>query len=259
MMNPEDYPVAIIIPNYNMPERTDLLAKAIRQRVKWPHELIVVENGSDIAPLSSHAAVRLEKNVQTTNAWLTGLAYADGLAYVRKKYFFAYWFMITSAEFPEDDEGDPLEPIVRFLSEDPFRAAVHHALTPDSTTSWNHLKARGGNDFRRTWFIDNISAVWSADWFDNTVGRFDPRLTYAWGVDYEACYLTRKEDGQIYVYEGAKVDKFTDIGYTMNRMNMTADERRVKASEQMNRILGARYGPNWHGMMTNDYIEDDWR
>jgi len=90
---------AVIIANYNMPERSDALARRI-QSFKAPHDLILVDNGSDIAQPAEHTTLRLGENVQTTGAWLMGLAYADALATKRGEPYGYYWFLITSTDIP---------------------------------------------------------------------------------------------------------------------------------------------------------------
>lgn len=251
--------IAIILPNYNMPERTDALGDYIRSHVEWPHDLIVVDNGSDLAPPSRYTTISLRWNVQTTHGWLAGLHYSDSIAMVRGKPYFAYWLLITSAAPPEaPPAGCPITPLARLLLEDPGAAGVHHALTPDSTTSWEHLKDRGTNGPRRTWMLDNISVLWRAEFF-NRAGRLDPHLTMGWGVDLEICYMARIQSRSLWVYDGACMRKDTDIGYAMRRMNMTADERRQLASRQMEAVLSRRYGPDWRNYFFDGDVHDDWR
>lgn len=233
-----------------MAERCDALCEYIAAHVKTPVDVIVIDNGSDLQPPSKYTALRLDENVQTTNGWLMGLHYADALANKRGEKYFAYWFLITSAEFVGD--GDPLTKMVYQLHEE-NAVAVHPALTDDSTTSWEHLKTNGRCGFRKTWMIDNIASLYKADWFDS-IGRFDPALTYAWGIDLETCWKARKEGKTIWVSEPASVKKITDVGYKMNRMRMGASERQAKAGEQMRVILSSRYGPNWWQRMTQEYI-----
>ena len=93
------YRVAAVITNYNMPEATDALCEHILNYADWSVTLYVVDNGSDLVKPSRYTTQRLERNVQTTGGWLAGLdaAFADGG-------FFAYWFLITSAEFVGDEE-----------------------------------------------------------------------------------------------------------------------------------------------------------
>ena len=241
--------VAIFIVNYNMPERTDALCKHIRKYVKWPHSLFVIDNGSDLVKPSQFSNVMLPENVQTTGGWLAGLEEAK-----KQGKWLAYWFIITSAEFVE--QKDPLTPMVAALLKHPDNlVGIHPVLTKDSTTAWNHLKWRGNGGVRRTWMIDNIASLWRSDWFDDQ-GGFDPDLKYAWGIDFELSWKAREQDKWLWVHEGVKVRKVTDIGYTMDRMNMTANERVRLAGKNMAEVLSGRYGPDWNDRMLNEYVED---
>lgn len=241
--------VAAILTNYNMPERTNALAERIHRLPNC--DLFVVDNGSDIAEPSHFTYVWLAENCQTTGGWLAGLKAAK-----RMGHYDYYWFLITSAEFV--DERDPLTPMVAHLDADPNAVGVHPALTADSTTAWEHLKARGGDQPRQTWMIDNIASLYRADWFDGA-GGFDPEMKYAWGIDLETCWKARRDGRSLWVHEGVQVRKVTDIGYQMRRMNMSAEDRREKAGANMRDVLSARYGENWNWRMRNEYVLDEWR
>ena len=241
--------VAAIIPNFNMAERAGDLAEYI-----WANcpdcDVILVDNGSTIDHPSVHTTVALQENIQTTGAWLMGLSYADHLARKHSPYG-AYWILITSAEFTE---GDPLTPMVELLEADPNAVGVHPALTEDSTTSWEHLKTRGGLP-RQVHFIDNIAALYRADWFDG-IGRFDPRYIYAWGPDLETGLLARRQGRTLWVHEGCRVKKVTDIGYDMGRMEMTADDRRRLAGENMRSVMAEKYGPDYWRIVTEEGVTE---
>ncbi len=239
-----------------MQERTNALCRYIFENVDPArYDLIVVDNGSDITLPSCYTAVMLGKNVQTTNAWLMGLHYVDSLAALSGTPYFAYWFLITSAEFP-DKGGDPLSPMLSFLESRYDAVGIHPALTQDSTTHWSHMISRGGEQPRQTWMIDNIASLYRADWF-NSVGRFDPRLTYAWGIDLETCWKARAAEKTLWIDERSQVKKVTDIGYTMNRMNMTAHDRAVRATDNMNRVLTERYGYDFMNRMLKEFRTND--
>lgn len=229
-----------------MPERTDALCEYIAANVKTPVDVIVIDNGSDLKAPSKYTALRLDENVQTTNGWLMGLHYADALARKHGRPYFAYWFLITSAEFTT---GDPLTPMVRTLQNTPDIVGVHPTLTQDSTTSWEHLKTPG-----KTFMIDNIASLYRADWFDG-IGRFDPALTYAWGIDLETCWKARRDGKGIYIQPDSHVRKITNIGYRMNRMQMSASDRELKAGAQMTEILSARYGAGWWERMLHEFTD----
>lgn len=245
--------IAVILPNYNMHER----AWALHDRlisISATSSLFVIniDNGSNIRDRAREdmTTVRLMTNIQTTGAWLMGLHYADALERKFGFKFFAYCMMITSAEFVAEC-ADPITPLVQFLEKNPNAVGVHPALTKDSTTSWEHLKAQD-KGFRPVWMIDNICAMWRADWF-NSIGRFDPRLFYGWGSDLETCYKARKEDRGLYVCDDVKVKKVTDIGYTMNRMGMSAEERKELARKNMDEVFTEKYGPDWRDLMYSEY------
>ena len=248
--------VAIIITNYNMPERTDALCAHIRERVLWPYSLIVVDNGSDLVPPSQYTTLKLDTNIQTTGGWLAGLREADRLASLAGEEFWAYWFLITSAAFT--GYADPLTPLVWALLRDENTVGVHPALTEDSTTAWGHLKARRGQGLRRTWMIDNIASLYRADWFDS-IGRFDPSMVYAWGVDLETCWKARRDGRGLYVCEDVVIDKATNIGYDMGRMNMSAESRATKAGVNMHTILEKRYGKDWNNRMRHEFVKAEWQ
>lgn len=246
--------VAIFIINYNMPERVDALVAHIQHTVKWPHELFVIDNGSDLCPPSRYTNVFLEDNVQTTGGWLAGLEEADK----HNQDWLAYWFLITSAEFLKGD-ADPLTPMAGLLFEDMQAVGVHPALTADSTTAWTHLISRNGRlKPRRTWMIDNIASLWRAEWF-NENGRFDPALKYAWGIDLETCFKARTQGYSLWVDERSQIKKVTNIGYDMGRMNMNASNGEQLAGANMAEVLSGRYGPNWWARMLNEEVNDAWR
>jgi hypothetical protein len=258
-----DKRVAIILANYNMPERADAIAEHIKKHMKpWMYDLILVGNGSDQVPPAKNTTILLRRNRQTCGGWLAGLDYADFLVKHKLQFpYFAYWIMITSMEFVDGFE-DILSPMVQFLEQHKNAVVIHPALTEDSTTAWNHLIARNTypqfSSPRRTWMVDNIAALYRAEWFDS-IRRFDPFLTYAWGTDLETCYLARKQGRGIYVDERVRVKKVTNIGYTMDRMGETAASRTDIAYAEMSRILEKRYGAEWNAILRRRYVLDEWK
>jgi GT2 family glycosyltransferase len=239
--------VAAIIVNYNMPERCDAICAHLLRYVKWPMFLIVVDNGSDLVEPSKYTSLQLPENVQTTGGWLAGLERA------REYDPMAYWFLITSAEF--SGECDPLAPLADLMLNNSQVVGVHPALTEESTSAWKHLFKRNGDLPRRVWMIDNIASLWRADWFDR-VGGFDPGMKYGWGIDLELSYKAREQDRALYVHEEVTVKKTTDIGYAMERMNMSADERTRLAGANMDQTLEKKYGPDWNQKMRKEFVEE---
>lgn len=246
--------VAVILPSYNMPERTDALVEYIRAHAKAPHDIFVVDNGSDIVPPSKYTNVWISANCQTTCGWLAGLDAADRQADESGEPYFAYWIMITSAEFVKES-GDPLTPLVELLVSMPDAAVVHPAITKDSTTALaTQMMDRGSGEPRRTYLVDNIAALWRADYL-NSIGRFRRELTMAWGVLPESCWMARRDRKTIWIHEGALIKKVSNIGYAMNRMNMTAKERAKLASAEARRVLEPIYGPQFNDKLGHEWVK----
>lgn len=231
---------AIIITNYNMPERADALAAHIKTHSDpLSYDLFLVDNGSDLMPPALHTTVFLPKNLQTTGGFLEGLRAAKRTG----EDYLAYWFLITSAELV--DGSCYLEAPLLWFHADPELVGIHPSLTPDSTTAWGHLKSER---YKYTWMLDTIAVFWRAEWFDS-IGWFDERLIYAWGIDLETSYLARRAHKRMMVAPWPRVRKITDIGYKMNRMCMTAEDRCRLARQNMVEVLSQKYGKDWEYLM----------
>jgi len=231
-----------------MPERADALAEYINNNVEWDCDVYLIDNASDISPPAKNTNIFIEDNVQTTGGWLWGLRETRDLDY------FAYWFLITSAAPAGKD--DILTPMAQWLVDHPGAVGIHPALTEDSTTAWEHLITRGGTRPRRTWMIDNISSLWRADWF-NSVGRFDARMFFGWGIDLETSYKARVQDKTLWVDERVRIEKETNIGYKLERMNMDADDRSRRANTNMRRVFFDKYGPVWEREIFSRGVESE--
>ena len=244
--------VAVFIVNYNMNERADALYNYLIKNETWPIDIYFIDNGSDITKPSKNSNVFIPKNIQTTGGWLYGLAESD-----KKQYnYFAYVFLITSTEFT-NKSGKPITSMVKKLIEDRNAVGVSASLSNDSTTNWEHLKNRGTNQhFRQTYMIDNVCSIYRADWF-NEIGRFDKDLKYAWGIDLETYYIARKQGRTIWIDENIEVKKVTNIGYKMKRMNMKQEDRSKLAKENMDKILGSRYGSDYIRKMLHENVTEE--
>lgn len=255
--------VALIIPNYNMPEATDAIVERIIESGDDKYvDFYIVDNGSDLKPPAKSTTLLLPKNSQTTGGFLAGLAAVDksGIDYI------AYCFMITSTRLLDGYVG--FGDAASTFAIDSNVVGYSPCLTEESTTAWTHMKKRsvmeqGQNENlivwqRSTWMIDNICAFWRKDWFDS-IGWFDPHLSYAWGIDLETSWKARQQGKLILIDDYWRVHKTTNIGYDMGRMNMTAEERVNNARAEMARVLKSRYGDHWEDKMRNEFVTKDMR
>ena len=117
---------------------------------------------------------------------------------------------------------------------------------------------RGEKKPRRTHHIDNIAALYRASWFDS-IGRFDDQLTMAHGIDLETCWKARKQNKTLWIDERVQIEKISNIGYLMERMNMSADERVKLARAEMDSVLAPRYGANYWSFLQNDGVTEEMR
>jgi hypothetical protein len=247
-----DDTIATFIVSYNMPERAEALAQHINKHSAWPCDVYLIDNGSDIQPPAPSTNVWVKPNRQTTGGWLAGVDAAKASG----KNYLGYWFIITSAEFVDD--RDPLTPCAKILVDDPNAVMVHPSLTADSTTIWTHMIDRGSNGPRRVWHVDVIASLYRADWY-NAIGGFDPALYMAHGICLESAWFARAQGRSIWVQEACQIKKVTNIGYAMNRMNMTGDERLVKAKANMDDVLARKWGGNYWERLRFEMVRDEWK
>ncbi len=241
--------IAAFIVNYNMPERADALFEYLDSKsANVELDIYLIDNGSDLVKPPANTNVFVKENCQTTGGWLEGLKAVDESG---EKYDL-YMFLITSTEFVEASKGLVSTLASNFADKDVV--GVHASLTSDSTTAWPHLKNYNLTDAREVWMIDNICSMYRADWFDR-MGRFEKELIYAHGVDLEMSYFARRDGKKLLVDERVEVKKTTDIGYTMDRMNMTAKERNSKAYKNMCEVLEKKYGGDWWKKIVKSHIK----
>lgn len=244
--------IALIITNYNMNERADQIVEYIKQYVKYPVDVILVDNGSDKQPASKYTALHLQRNVQTLHGWLMGLHYADSLEIYEEFKYFAYGFVITSSEIVPN-QGDIITKLLIPMITDNEVVGIHPALSKDSTTWWKHMIThKSSNKWRHTNMIDNIFSIYRADWF-NKQGRFNSAMTYAWGIDLEMSYFARRDGKRLLINDEVMVKKVSNIGYLMDRMNMTSEDRFKNAREQMNKYFVETYGKKHEDIIYRSY------
>lgn len=242
---------AVIIVNYNMPERTDALVEHIYDTVKLPYETIVVDNGSDLVEPSQYSTIHLPENLQTTGGFIAGMEYADWLY----KDFDYYWFFITSIEF-KDDDRDALEILMEVMENDAKAYAVSPAFTFNWSAFSDWMEPREGNKPRRVWGIDYLAALIDKEKLEQ-IGGFREEVTMMWGVHGECNMLARKNGWHIYVHDGYVMHKESNIGYKMDRMNMTAEQRANQAQKEKKEVYIPIYEENFEYKFRHAYRETE--
>lgn len=234
---------AVIVLNYNMPEAADKWVETIRERVAYPHDLIVVDNGSDKAAPSQHTTIRVEKNTRTTGGLRLGIEYADMRGLIeygaRPDY---YWTLSTSTEL-EHCDGDPLAMLIEGLESKPTGVAIAPAFTGD-LTSWTHkvFEWDETNEIKR---IPSIPfGVMNSGWYQ-AIGGFEQRLTHSWGLEHDMAFQADFMGVTSWLHNGVRLRVREFIGYEMERMDMSKDERDADARREMDEVLTEKWGDLW--------------
>lgn len=224
--------IAVIISNYNTPERADALADFVRERSDA--HVIVVDNGS-AGEKPANTAVALGLNVRLTHSYLMGLAYCDALAATSGREYDGYWFLTTSLAFDECD-GDPVEILWDCMER---TGSVYVSPTYRGGSRWPHIMMSGAG---KSVHIGGVG-MYRADWFNRE--RFDPRLTYNWGTDFDASIRAIHEGVHGWVCDGLVMDIHENIGYREGKHGMSVDQYHALARAEMDRVMTEKHPRDW--------------
>jgi len=234
--------VAIIIPNCDTPELVSSLSLHIMENTVGfsipDFQLLVVNNGYYAKDYTFFNYINVNHPLEMTHAILLGLSYFDAIEHLDQTKFDAYWILTTSVSFLRED--DYLSPMIEMLFSSDDIVMVSPAI---SGTAWEELnKSEGYSKSVRA--IDNNAVLYKADWF-NSIGRYDPDLTCAWGSSLETCWMARRDKKRIIVINDLEMAKDDGIAERMGRRLLSREDRNSRCSEEMHRVLGAKYGPNF--------------
>lgn len=232
--------VAIIIPNCDTPELVEGLVDQIFNLSSFydSFTVLTVNNGYKGLDYTKHFYVTCSFPLEMTHAILVGLSALDAKEKLTGGKFDAYWILTTSVRFLQNK--DYLTPMVEMLFSSDDIVMVSPAI---SGTAWEELnKSEGYSKSVRA--IDNNAVLYKADWF-NSIGRYDPDLTCAWGSSLETCWMARRDKKRIIVINDLEMAKDDGIAERMGRRLLSREDRNSRCSEEMHRVLGAKYGPNF--------------
>ncbi|UYN89895.1 MAG: hypothetical protein KIT08_01330 [Anaerolineales bacterium] len=222
--------VAAIIANHNLSERANALSRAFS--VIDGIDVIVVDNGSRGFP-PVNTTVKLRKNVRLTHAYLAGLAYADGLAAVSGEKYYAYWFLTTSLQFKL---MAGVQGMVEKLSGD----CVYVSPRYEGATRWPHTALAKAGVTRHL----GGAGMYLAEWFDAN-SRFDPRLTYNWGTDYDTSLKAIAQGKHGLVADDVVMEVSENHGYKAGVHGMSVDEYHREARAEMDAVLSEKWPREW--------------
>lgn len=247
--------IACIVLNYNMPESVDAIVKHFKQYVAHPHDLIVVENGSDKHAPTKHASIRLEKNVQITHGWLMGHAYAQALAHNSGEHYLAYWFISTSMIFDQPVDYVAMMAEVLNVHQDAYAVTPAWVGKSGELKAWTHrLLEWNKTDEVEERIYPTAGCVHRA-WMFDSFGGFDKRLTYNWGADIDLAFKAQLAGYTMYVHNGARIKIVENAGYKLKRMGMTADKRKQLSYQQMDEVMSEKWPELWPKVREDEQLD----
>ena len=255
----EDNPIAVIIPNYRMPERTDALVEHIQNTTNYPHKIFVVsmvDGAEDRVLHSKYATMECYVDLQMNRAITLGVKQAKGSEIIEDNRFFAYWFITTSMVFIDDKD------IMSILAEkfiyDENAVQLSPALDKSSGTSWTNMITKGNQyrSWRKTFGMDCLATMYRADWFDS-IGGYTPELTYGWGMDMEVSWKARRDDKTSWISEDCCMHKDLSVAYKMGRWDVTPEIRNTEGNKEADKVLGDKYGPMYIEKLMWEYATPD--
>lgn len=238
---------AIIICSYNMPEYTDALVEHIQRHVRRPYDLYVMDNGSDLVDPSQWTTHYIPDNIQMVPGFMMGVQIAD-----QEDDYQYYWMLITSVRFDGTDERDPLAMLQPTLEEDVKALCIQPAQIIDYGAWKDLLAPQDAGTPRRVWGLEPNATLYRASLFKE-IGMWREELTMGWGFSTELFWKARKRGLRIYTHDGYAMYKDTFVGYHMDRMNMSGEERSRLASEEADAIMIPIYGEEWRERLNHEY------
>jgi glycosyltransferase involved in cell wall biosynthesis len=229
--------VSVCILNYNMPQMTDELVEHLREKIKIDYDLIVVDNGSDMAANPKSTTHRFEDNRRVTGGLNRCLYNAKGSD--------AVWLLTNDSWI--DNDVDPLQTMLSKIKED--TGVVHPSLippTPEYYYKWM-LTTNKTKQVVECPMVDMICPLYTKKALDTFGWKFDERFEQGWGIDYDSCYTVRQNGLKVLVDFDVVSTHKTSTTYKSGKDPLFKNkEQYYKAAySDMTKGLTEKYGRDW--------------
>lgn len=233
--------ISIIIINYNVPERTDSLVEYIKDKVKIPYKLHVIDNGSRSEFVSKYTTLRIKSNRQKTGGLLTGLHMAskDNPDY--------YWIISTNMQFIPTDQ-DPAYELSKALEENEKAVGILPYWIGE-LPDWTHRRfSKQDNSVVHEVSTIGMYSMFDAKWLDS-IGWFDPAFTFGWGSDFELKYIAKNLGKVFLCHDTVGYDITKGAVFKLNRDKPSLDDFQALCREEMERVMRRKYGVAWRDVL----------
>lgn len=229
--------ISICILNYNNPAYTDNLYAQIKQIVKVPATIHVVDNGSKNDLVSKHTSFRIENNARIPGGLNKCLELSKGAEFV--------WLLSNDIVF--ESTIDPCMSMVDKLLRNPTIGCIHPSLRriPDRHFFEFMVKTDEKTGITKGHkFAEFVCPMYTKAALDANKWEFDTRFKHGWGLDYDSCFLLRQVGLDVAIdfdvvvkHFGARTDVLTGEFKDIN-------DHKNAAMTNMYEVLAAKYG-NW--------------
>jgi GT2 family glycosyltransferase len=195
-------------------------------------------------------------NVRMTRGFNAGLANIYELAN-----FDAVWFFTSDCYFTT--KSDPIAVASRLLNENPDIGILHPSEHPDVKVCFDVKNSGKGSGIKIVSEYDFVCPLFTKQALETIGWYFNPELYHGWGIDYESSYLVRKAGMKVGIAHELIVNHETSKTYDLGLDHQYGERHSFynAAHTEMNAVLSNKYGPNWHSLFVNSYIDgvNTWR
>lgn len=240
---------AIIIISHNQKTITDNLCNNIITNTKSPYDLYVIETGSQLSELSSHATFWVKDGIRMTRGFNWGIKYALWKEKFIDTFYDSFWLLVNDSIL---DNIDTLTPLVNFIKENKNCGEVHPFIKNSSSS---YLKQTQGIA-RKESFVEIVCPCFSRKAIE--LNLFDDDFFYGWGLDYEIPYLLHKNKLNLYIHNGVGVvhNAGTTVTSGKDEAIKTIQNQFTVSRNNMIEILTKKYGNKWGEVFLKEIPSD---
>lgn len=236
--------------SYQMPHLTDSLVNQLKNIIKIPYHLIVLDNGSDENKIAASTTFRFNSNVQMTGGFNKILELAKIQDQETEDGIGGVWLLTNDIQFQY--ASDPLLSLTKIIGQFPDIGVVHPSLiepVKNYAYSWMckipQAPDRVGFTTNHT-MVDIIAPLYSRKALEIMDWKFDSRFV-SWGIDFDSCYQVRKAGLQVAVDFDTLITHQTSAVYDAGQdpVYKNRNEYYRGASENMEKVFIEKYGTDW--------------
>lgn len=229
--------IAILVVSRNRPDLVDSLSKWLAESVTIPHDLFIVECGTDRDKLSPYSTLWYSDPEFRGKAWGHSLA----LDMARKSGQYDYYFFLMN-----DLIFEPGIDAVRILVEQMEREPLMAILSPTSVDKgYPSSERRNQGGWHAVSTCDYLGFMMRASAIDN-VGFLNPSFQYCWGAIHELAYKLYSNGWFIAYSDDISYHHLGGSTYGQkDTRTISREEYQQRAKRFAFEYFRTNYGDNW--------------